>query len=39
MQIYRKFFKYMFNYSFFMSKLRELTQNQHKIIDFKHFNA
>lgn len=29
----------MFNYRFFMFKMRELTQNKHKIIDFKHFNA
>jgi hypothetical protein len=29
----------MFNYRFFMFKMRDLTQNEHKIINFKHFNS
>ena len=39
MQIYGNFLKYVFIFSFFMFKMRELTQNQHKITAFKHFNA
>ena len=39
MQIYGKFLKRMFNLSFLLLKMRELTQNQHKITNFRHFNA
>jgi hypothetical protein len=39
MQIYGKILKCMFNLSFLLLKMRELTQNQHKITDFRHFNA
>ena len=39
MQRYSKFLKWMFNLSFLLLKMRELTQNEHKITNFIHFNA
>ena len=39
MQIYGKFLKCMFNFSFLLLKMRELTQNRHKITNFRYFNA
>ena len=39
MQRYGKFLKWMFNISFLLLKMRELTQNEHKITNFIHFNA
>ena len=38
MQRYGKFLKWMFNLSFLLLKMRELTQNEHKITNFIHFN-
>ena len=39
MQRYGKFLKWMFNLSFLLLKMRELTQNEHKITNFIHFNV
>ena len=39
MQRYGKFLKWMFDLSFLLLKMRELTQNEHKITNFIHFNT
>jgi hypothetical protein len=39
MQRYGKFLNWMFNLSFLLLNMRELTQNEHKITNFIRFNA